>query len=153
MNSSSNIYANISIVKRFGICRTYRTIVEEVADADRFTAPKAAVMLLTMMLVKTGRRRRRLRRRSAAPAGRRPVVEAASSRAERFPKTLFALSRTGSERRAVPETCCPVRRRTGWSRLRWRRKARDWQNLDWFWGYVQRPRRVPFIVRFGKPSS
>ena len=25
-----------------------------------------------------------------------------------------------------------ARRRTGWSRLRWRRKARDWQNLDWF---------------------
>ena len=86
--NSSNIHANISIVKQFGIRHTYRTVVEEASvDADRFTAPRAAVMLLTMTLVKTGRRRRHLRRRSAAAACRRPVVEATSSRAERFPKT------------------------------------------------------------------
>ena len=86
--NSSKIHANISIAKQFARRRTYRTGVDEAAvDADRFTAARAAVMLLTMTLVKTGRRRRRLRRRTAAPAGRRPVVEAASSRAERFPKT------------------------------------------------------------------
>ena len=86
--NSSKIHANISIAKQFRIRRTYRTVVEEVAvDADRFTAAKAAVMLLMMTLVQTGRRRWRLRRRTATPAGRRPVVEAASSRAQRFPKT------------------------------------------------------------------
>ena len=61
---------------------------------------------------------------TAERPGRRAVMTNLSSRAERFPKTLFALSRTGSQRRVVPETCCPVRRCTGWSRLRWRRKAR-----------------------------
>ena len=88
--NSSKIHANISIGKQFGIRRTYRTVVEEAAvGADRFTAPRAAVMLLTMTLVQTDRRRRRLRRRAANPAGRRPVVESVSSRAERFPKNLI----------------------------------------------------------------
>ena len=86
--SSNKIHANISIAKQFGIRHTYRTILEEAAvDADRFTVARAAVILLTMTLVKTGRRRRRLRRRAATPARRRPMVEAASSRVERFPKT------------------------------------------------------------------
>src|SRR3954469_15416024 len=40
------------------------------------------------------------------------VMKNSSSHAERFPKTLFALSRTGSEGRVVPETCSPIRRCT-----------------------------------------
>ena len=85
--NSSKIHANISIAKQFARRRMYRTGVEGAAvDTDRFTAARAAVMLLTMTLVQTGRRRRRLWRRATTPAGRRPVVEAASSRAERFPK-------------------------------------------------------------------
>ena len=65
MNSSSK-HANVSIAKQFGIRLTYRTVVEEAAvGVDRFTAPRAVVMLLTMTLVQTGRRRRHLRRRAA----------------------------------------------------------------------------------------
>jgi len=29
--NSSNTYANISIVKQFGLCHTYRTVVDEAA--------------------------------------------------------------------------------------------------------------------------
>ena len=80
--NSNKIHANISIAKQFGIRRTYRTVIDAAAaDADRFTAARATVILLMMTLVQTGRRRWRLRRRAATPARRRPVVEAASSRA------------------------------------------------------------------------
>ena len=47
--------------------------------------------------------------RSTGKASRDDEVE--QSR-ERFPKTLFALSRTGSQMRVVPETCSPVRQCT-----------------------------------------
>lgn len=90
--NSSNTNANISIVKQFGLCHMYQTVVDAAAvDADKFTATKVAAMSLIKMLVKIGRRRLCLRRRYAAPPdlfGSRPVVEAAGSRAKRFPKNL-----------------------------------------------------------------
>ena len=80
--NSSNIHANISIVKQFRIRHAYRMVVEEVAvDADRFTASRAAVMLLMM----TGRRRR-------------PVVEAVV-RVGSFPQPAACRDETDGRRR------------------------------------------------------
>jgi hypothetical protein len=48
-------------------------------------------------------------------------VEAFEQRAERFPKTLFALSRCRIAEDEVPETCLPIagaRQRTGQSSVR-----------------------------------
>ena len=81
MNSNNTISLNMYTLNMLnqliGTHITYRSGVEEVA-----------VSVAT--LAKTGRSRRRLRPRYAAPSdllGRRPVVEAASSRVKRFPKT------------------------------------------------------------------
>ena len=58
------------------------------------------------------------------------------SRAERFPKTLFALSRTRSQGREVPDTCSPVHRCTpavGMEKATVAAQAeRRGKNLDWF---------------------
>ena len=62
------------------------------------------------------------RRRYAAAPWRRSL----SSHAERFPKSLFALSRCRITRMEVPDTCYPVRRSTlmlGRCRLRRRRNS------------------------------
>jgi len=40
--------------------------------------------------------------------GRRAVTKTLSSRAERFPETLFAFTGAGSQGRVVLETCSPV---------------------------------------------
>jgi hypothetical protein len=63
------------------------------------------------------------------------MMKNSSSRAERFPKTEFAISRTGSQRQVVPETCSLVRRVHAGAR-----EEVDYggganserQNLDWF---------------------
>ena len=135
MNSSNTVSQNMYTSNMFNqpteTHRTYRTFANE---ADVF----GAAMLLTTTLAMTGRSRRCLRRWYASSPdllSRRPVVEAASSRVERFPKPnspspVHDHKGNWFQRPALP--FAGGRRRSGWSRLRWRCKARDWQNLDWF---------------------
>ena len=118
--NSSKTSTNTAI----GTRRTYRTIVDEVAVGAATVA---------------ARRRRRWRRAAREP-GDRPGSRAVM-------KNLKAVARSASQKPYSPSPVqdhkderfrrpavpfAGARRRTGWSRLRWRRKARDWQNLDWF---------------------
>ena len=111
--NNSKTSTNIAIVKRqIGTWHTYRTVVDEVVVGAAMSTAWAATV--------AARRRRRWRRVARGPGdlpGSRAVMKDLSSRAERFPKTLFALSRTGSQRRAVPE--------------RFRSRLRYWFGVLW----------------------